>query len=162
MDVRLTSEQRQLRDAAAKLADDLGPGSVAELDDEKRRARLERAVDVAGWRALRTDGASGVEVAIVAEEFGRRLIDVAFLGPVLADDLYGKPAEDGDTWTIDWNADSVAPGLAEGPLSYSTLAPQPAARAATTWTPAATAPRTGRPATRRGPSTEGMHTPSMR
>ncbi|WP_405182973.1 acyl-CoA dehydrogenase family protein [Nocardia sp. NBC_01377] len=100
MDVRLTSEQRQLRDAAAKLADDLGPGSVAELDDEKRRARLERAVDVAGWRALRTDGASGVEVAIVAEEFGRRLIDVAFLGPVLADDLYGKPAEDGDAWTV--------------------------------------------------------------
>ena len=33
MDVRLTSEQQQLRDAAAKLADDLGPGSVAELDD---------------------------------------------------------------------------------------------------------------------------------
>ncbi|MET7769330.1 acyl-CoA dehydrogenase family protein [Nocardia sp. NPDC005366] len=100
MDVRLTSEQRQLRDAAAKLADDLGPGSVAELDDENRRARLERAVDIAGWRALRTDGASGVEVAIVAEEFGRRLVDVAFLGPVLADDLYGKPAEDGDTWTV--------------------------------------------------------------
>ena len=28
MDVRLTAEQQQLRDAAAKLADDLGPGSV--------------------------------------------------------------------------------------------------------------------------------------
>ena len=35
MDVRLTSEQQQLRDAAAKLADDLGPGSVADLDDEE-------------------------------------------------------------------------------------------------------------------------------
>ncbi len=34
VDVRLTSEQQQLRDAAAKLADDLGPGSVADLDDE--------------------------------------------------------------------------------------------------------------------------------
>ncbi|ORV41094.1 acyl-CoA dehydrogenase [Mycolicibacter engbaekii] len=87
MDVRLNAEQRQLRDAAAKLADDLGPDSVAELDDADRIARLERAVDQTGWRALRSDGASGVEVAIVAEEFGRGLVDVAFLGPVLADDL---------------------------------------------------------------------------
>ncbi|MBF6339169.1 acyl-CoA dehydrogenase [Nocardia abscessus] len=94
MDVRLTGEQRQLRDAAAKLADDLGPGSVAELDDESRRARLERAVAATGWRALRTDGASGVEVAIVAEEFGRGLVDVAFLGPVLADDLCGRLGAD--------------------------------------------------------------------
>ena len=67
MDVRLTSEQRQLRDAAAKLADDLGPGSVQDLDDDSRVARLEKAVDTTGWRALRSDGASGVEVAIVAE-----------------------------------------------------------------------------------------------
>src|SRR5215468_8540088 len=87
MDVRLTSEQRQLRDAAAKLADDLGPGSVADLSDEGRIARLEKAVDAAGWRSLRSDGASGVEVAIVAEEFGRGLVDVPFMGPVLADDL---------------------------------------------------------------------------
>ncbi|OMC13044.1 acyl-CoA dehydrogenase [Mycolicibacter heraklionensis] len=88
MDVRLNAEQCQLRDAAAKLADDLGPGSVAELDDASRAARLERAVDQTGWRALRSDGASGVEVAIVAEEFGRGLVDVPFLGPVLADDLH--------------------------------------------------------------------------
>ncbi|WP_280473940.1 acyl-CoA dehydrogenase family protein [Nocardia asiatica] len=99
MDVRLTGEQRQLREAAAKLADDLGPGSVAELDDENRRARLERAVAATGWRALRTDGASGVEVAIVAEEFGRGLVDVAFLGPVLADDLGGRFGAEG-RWTI--------------------------------------------------------------
>jgi len=87
MDVRLTREQRQLRDAAAKLADDLGPGSVSELSDESRIARLEKAVDATGWRSLRSDGASGVEVSIVAEEFGRGLVDVPFLGPVLADDL---------------------------------------------------------------------------
>lgn len=87
MDVRLNAEQRQLRDAAAKLADDLGPGSVAELDDASRLSRLERAVAQTGWRSLRSDGASGVEVAIVAEESGRGLIDVPFLGPVLADDL---------------------------------------------------------------------------
>ena len=48
VDVRLTTEQRQLREAAAKLADDLGPGSVADLDDESRVARLEKAVDAHG------------------------------------------------------------------------------------------------------------------
>ncbi len=98
MDVRLTSEQRQLRDAAAKLATDLGPGSVADLDDATRLARLEKAVDTTGWRALRSDGASGVEVALVAEEFGRGLVDVPFLGPVLADDLRGQT--DGQRWTV--------------------------------------------------------------
>jgi hypothetical protein len=87
VDVRLTSEQQQLREAAAKLADDLGPGSVADLDDVRRIARLEKAVDATGFRTLRSDGASGVEVAIVAEEFARGLVDVPFLGPVLADEL---------------------------------------------------------------------------
>jgi hypothetical protein len=87
MDVRLTAEQKQLRDAAAKLADDLGPGAVSDLADDERIARLDKQVKTTGWRSLRSDGATGVEVAIVAEEFGRRLVDVAFLGPVLADDL---------------------------------------------------------------------------
>jgi len=87
MDVRLTVEQQQLRDAAAKLADDLGPGSVADLADNSRITRLDRQIETTGWRSLRSDGASGVEVAIVAEEFGRGLIDAPFLGPVLADDL---------------------------------------------------------------------------
>lgn len=87
MDVRLTAEQRQLRDAAAEFADDLGPKSVADLDDGNRVARLEKAIDGTGFRTLRSDGASGVEVALVAEEFARSLVDVPFLGPVLADDL---------------------------------------------------------------------------
>jgi len=87
MDVRLTAEQQQLRDAAAKLADDLGPGAVQDLADENRIARLDKQIETTGWRSLRSDGASGVEVAIVAEEFGRRLVDAPFLGPVLADDL---------------------------------------------------------------------------
>jgi hypothetical protein len=88
VDVRLTSEQQQLREAAAKLADDLGPGSVADLDDGSRIARLEKAVEGTGFRTLRSDGASGVEVAIVAEEFARGLVDVPFLGLVLADELH--------------------------------------------------------------------------
>lgn len=87
MDVRLTAEQQQLRDAAAKLADDLGPAAVQDLDDPTRIARLDKQIENTGWRSLRSDGASGVEVAIVAEEFGRRLVDTPFLGPVLADDL---------------------------------------------------------------------------
>lgn len=87
MDVRLTAEQQQLRDAAAKLADDLGLGAVQDLADESRIARLDRQIETTGWRSLRSDGASGVEVAIVAEEFGRRLVDAPLLGPVLADDL---------------------------------------------------------------------------
>jgi hypothetical protein len=87
MDVRLTAEQQQLRDAAAKLADDLGPAAVQDLDSEARIARLDKQIETTGWRSLRSDGASGVEVAIVAEEFGRRLVDAPFLGPVLADDL---------------------------------------------------------------------------
>ncbi|VBA58781.1 Caffeyl-CoA reductase-Etf complex subunit CarC [Mycobacterium attenuatum] len=87
MDVRLTAEQRQLRDTAAKFADDLGPGSVSELADESRIARLDRHIVMTGWRSLRSDGASGVEVSIVAAEFGRRLVDAPLLGPLLADDL---------------------------------------------------------------------------
>jgi Acyl-CoA dehydrogenase, C-terminal domain len=100
MDVRLTAEQQQLRDAAAKLADDLGPGSVQDLADDIRIARLDKQIETTGWRSLRSDEASGVEVAIVAEEFGRGLVDTPFLGPVLADDLARQVGADGTRSTI--------------------------------------------------------------
>jgi Acyl-CoA dehydrogenase, C-terminal domain len=100
MDVRLTAEQQQLLDAAAKLADDLGPAAVSDLADEERIARLDKQVKTTGWRSLRSDGATGVEVAIVAEEFGRRLVDVPFLGPVLADDLTRHIDSDAQAATI--------------------------------------------------------------
>jgi hypothetical protein len=100
MDVRLTAEQQQLRDAAAKLSDDLGPGSVQDLADDARISRLDKQIHQAGWRSLRSDGASGVEVAIVAEEFGRGLVDAPFLGPVLADDLARQVGDDGSGSTI--------------------------------------------------------------
>ena len=100
MDVRLTAEQQQLRDAAAKLADDLGPGSVQDLADDHRIARLDKQIETTGWRSLRSDEASGVEVAIVAEEFGRGLVDAPFLGPVLADDLARQVGADGTGSTI--------------------------------------------------------------
>ncbi|MDX6741039.1 acyl-CoA dehydrogenase family protein [Actinocorallia sp. A-T 12471] len=101
MDARLSDEQAELRAAAARLADDLGPGSVLDLEDADRVARLEKAVATTEWRALRTDGASGVEVAIVAEEFGRGLVDVPFLGPALADDLLRQAGvERAGLWTV--------------------------------------------------------------
>ena len=100
MDVRLTSEQQQLRDAAAKLADDLGPGSVQDLADDDRIARLDKQIEMTGWRSLRSDEASGVEVAIIAEEFGRGLVDAPFLGPVLADDLARQVGADATRSTI--------------------------------------------------------------
>jgi hypothetical protein len=130
MDVRLTNEQQQLRDAAAKLADDLGPGSVADLDDEVRIARLEKAVDATGFRTLRSDGASGIEAAIVAEEFGRGLVDVPFLGPLLADDLKGRgvqePADAGDPETVDLTR-SLA-GVVESPAALGELSEEDAGR----------------------------------
>ena len=99
MDARLSTEQRELREAAAKLADDLGPKSVLDLDDAARVARLEKAVAATGWRGLRSDGASGVEVALVAEEFARGLVDVPFAGPALADAL--RPGTTPTTIAID-------------------------------------------------------------
>jgi alkylation response protein AidB-like acyl-CoA dehydrogenase len=93
MDVRLSPEQEALRDSAAQVVDRLGCLSVAQLDDRERSEKLEAAVAAAGWRELRVseDGgaplASGVEAAIVAEELGRRLADVPFLGPTLAAEL---------------------------------------------------------------------------
>src|SRR5689334_6143405 len=100
MDVRLTAEQQQLRDAAAKLADDLGPAAVQDLDSQTRIARLDKQIEMTSWRSLRSDGASGVEVAIVAEEFGRGLVDAPFLGPVLADDLARHVGGDAAASTI--------------------------------------------------------------
>src|SRR6478735_11064718 len=130
MDVRLTTEQQQLRDAAAKLADDLGPGAVGELDDGDRVARLEKAVAATGWRSLRSDGATGVEAALVAEEFGRGLVDVPFLGPVLADDLARRigaqltPAP--ETSSVDLT-ESLA-GVAESPAELGQLSEEDAGR----------------------------------
>jgi Acyl-CoA dehydrogenase, C-terminal domain len=107
MDVRLTAEQRQLRDAAAKLSDDLGPGSVQDLADDGRISKLDKQIQQTGWRSLRSDGASGVEVAIVAEEFGRGLVDAPFLGPVLADDLARQVGDDGSGSTIAVNGHAI-------------------------------------------------------
>jgi len=93
VDTRDTPEQAELRRAARQLARELGPPTVADLDDETRAKRLARAVRDAGWLELRHDSgdgapwASGVEVGIVADALGGAVADVAFAGPVLAADL---------------------------------------------------------------------------
>ncbi|HVV35923.1 MAG TPA: acyl-CoA dehydrogenase family protein [Acidimicrobiales bacterium] len=78
MDVRLSPEQHALQDAATKLALDLGPRTVRDLDDAERRAKLDAAVAAAGWRDLLAD-ASVVEAALVTEVFGRHLVDVPLI-----------------------------------------------------------------------------------
>jgi alkylation response protein AidB-like acyl-CoA dehydrogenase len=94
MDVRLSPEQRALRDSAIQVVDRLAPAAVRDLDDGERMAKLDAAVEASGWRELRAAPspgrgplASAVEAAIVAEELGRGLADVAFLGPTLAAEL---------------------------------------------------------------------------
>jgi alkylation response protein AidB-like acyl-CoA dehydrogenase len=93
MDTRFTAEQAELERAARRLACELGPATVADLDDATRTKRLGAAVRDAGWLELRDDRgdgvplASGVETAIVADALGSAVADVAFSGPVLAADL---------------------------------------------------------------------------
>ena len=78
MDVRLSSEQRALVDAATRLARELAPRTVADLDDGERRAKLDAAVAGTGWRDL-LDDATAVEAALVTEVFARHLVDVPLI-----------------------------------------------------------------------------------
>jgi alkylation response protein AidB-like acyl-CoA dehydrogenase len=93
VDVRDSVEQAELRRSARQLAAELGPSTVADLDDTTRTKRLAAAVRDAGWLELRDDTgdgaplASGVETAIVADALAGTAADVAFTGPVLAADL---------------------------------------------------------------------------
>ncbi|MET0728197.1 MAG: acyl-CoA dehydrogenase [Acidimicrobiales bacterium] len=116
MDVRLSPEHQALRDSVAQVVDRHGPHAVGQLDDGERTGKLDAAIAASGWRELRTAEqgeaplASGVEVAIVAEELGRGLADAPFLGPTLAADLRrlaGAPVATGPE-TV-----ALAPGLAE-------------------------------------------------
>jgi len=118
MDVRLSPEQHALRDAAAQVVDRLGPDTVVGLDDIERTGRLRAAVDASGWLELRQraegDGplASGVEVAIVAEELGRGLADAPFVGPTMAAELRRRagagPAVEPETVLLDRTLSSAA------------------------------------------------------
>jgi len=93
MDTRDTPEQAELRRTASRLAGELGPRTVTDLDDRERNQRLAEAVRGTGWLELRHDDgegnplASGVEAAIIAEALGEAVADVPFAGPTLAADL---------------------------------------------------------------------------
>ena len=93
VDARDTPEQAELRRTVRQLAQQLGPRSVLDLDDERRARRLAEAVRSAGLLDLRHDDggggplAGGVEAAIVADALAGTVADVAFAGPVLAADL---------------------------------------------------------------------------
>jgi hypothetical protein len=133
MDVRLSPDQVALRDAAIQVVDRLGVHGVAALDDEERATKLDAAVDASGWRELRTvseDGstpwASAVEVAVVAEELGRGLADVPFLGATLAAELRrlagAPPATEPETVALRHDLAERAP-IADGRVRAGALAP---------------------------------------
>jgi len=100
VDARDTPEQAELRRTVRKLAQELGPRSVAGLDDAGRAGRLAGALRAAGLLELRHDAgdgsplASGVEAAIVADALAESVADTAFAGPVLSTDLSRRTGAD--------------------------------------------------------------------
>src|SRR5512145_2376968 len=127
MDARDTPEQAELRRTARRLARQLGPRTVADLDDGKRSQRLAEAVRNAGWLELRHDRgdgaplAGGVEAAIIADALGEAVADVAFAGPVLAADLARRAgASPSDGAVVAFSPDLSDAAVVPGP---STAAP---------------------------------------
>jgi alkylation response protein AidB-like acyl-CoA dehydrogenase len=120
MDIRDTPEHAELRRTARRLARELGPRIVADLDDRQRSARLAEAVRSAGWLELRQGAggdplASGVEAAIIAEALGEAVADVPFVGPILATDLArraGVRAIDGAV--VAFSPDLIHPAVVPG------------------------------------------------
>lgn len=86
MDARLTDEQQVLRDTIARLAADLGPTSPADLPakdpGESAWAQLAE-MGLLGMRLPESAGGmpvSGVEVVLAAEELGKHLVPLPFIG----------------------------------------------------------------------------------
>jgi alkylation response protein AidB-like acyl-CoA dehydrogenase len=128
MDARETPEQAELRRSARRLARELGPRTVADLDDSKRSRRLAEAVRDAGWLELRHDGgdgrplASGVEAAIIADALGEAVADVAFAGPVLATDLARRAGVSPISGAVvGFSRDLIDPALVSGPATTEAI-----------------------------------------
>jgi alkylation response protein AidB-like acyl-CoA dehydrogenase len=124
MDIRDTPEQAELRRTAGRLARELGPRTVADLDDRARSERLARAVSDAGWLGLRQDGGdgdpltTGVEAAIIADALGEAVADVPFAGPVLAGDLARRAgARPVDGAVVAFAPDLIEPAVVSGPAT---------------------------------------------
>jgi alkylation response protein AidB-like acyl-CoA dehydrogenase len=126
MDARDTPEQAELRRTARRLARELGPRTVADLDDGKRSQRLAEAVRDAGWLELRGvagDGAplaGGVEAAIIAEALGEAVADVAFAGPVLAADLARRAGANAGA-VVAFSPDLIAAAVVSGPVTTTPI-----------------------------------------
>jgi alkylation response protein AidB-like acyl-CoA dehydrogenase len=128
VDTRDDAEQAELRRSARRLARDLGPTQVGDLDDTRRVRRLAAAVRDAGWLELRDESgaggplAGGVEAGIIAEALGAAVADVAYTGPLLAADLARRAgAAPGECAAVGFAADLrsvavVAPGAPIGDL----------------------------------------------
>jgi alkylation response protein AidB-like acyl-CoA dehydrogenase len=128
MDARDTPEQAELRRTARQLARQLGPRSVADLDDRKRSQRLAEAVRDAGWLELRHDAgdgmplASGVEAAIIADALGEAVADVSFTGPVLAADLARRAGvRAGDGAVVAFSPDLIDAAVVSGPATATPI-----------------------------------------
>jgi alkylation response protein AidB-like acyl-CoA dehydrogenase len=128
MDARDTPEQAELRRSARQLARQLGPRTVADLDDRKRTQRLAEAVRDAGWLELRHDGgdgaplASGVEAAIIADALGEAVADVSFAGPVLAADLARRAGvRPSDGAVVAFSPDLTEAAVVSGPATTAAI-----------------------------------------
>jgi alkylation response protein AidB-like acyl-CoA dehydrogenase len=128
MDARDTPEQAELRRTARRLARELGPRTVADLDDAKRTRRLAEAVRDAGWLELRHGGddgvplASGIEAAIIAEALGEAVADVAFAGPVLAADLARRAgASPIEGAVVGFSPDLIEGAVVSGPATTAPI-----------------------------------------
>ena len=92
MDARLTEEQQLIQATAEQLARDLGmetPGSSSPESEQAGWLQLASA-GFLGMRSPESAGGSptsGVEVALVAEQLGRFLVPLPFLGAVCASEL---------------------------------------------------------------------------
>lgn len=89
MDASLTEEQQALRDSVARLAADLAPPSTAQLPPagagESEWAQLAE-MGLLGMRIPESAGGmpvSGVEVVLAAEELGKRLVPLPFIGSAI-------------------------------------------------------------------------------
>ena len=92
MDVRLSPEQVAARlgrpgRRPARAARGRGAGRPRAGRQARRRRRRLGLAQAAHRHRRRAPWASGVEVALVAEELGRGLADAPFLGPTLAAEL---------------------------------------------------------------------------
>ena len=127
MDVRDSPEQAELRRSARQLARELGPGTVAALDDAARRDRLAAAVRAAGWLELRDDGgdgaplAGGFETAIVAEALGEADADAPFTGQLLARDLRRRAGATSGDAVVAFAPDLVGAAVVDGPTTTEPL-----------------------------------------